>query len=184
MRLIIIRKPDYTRGYIIDGTFYWLSPPEDHPLGEVVSNRHERRRQEAKPAMQPMLRTADDQDEGHMIVGSRFAVPDDCLALGLLGRKPHFCVGGVLYRGGPSAIRDTMAFCGRGMQDKWSMAVSLVKFGRTVRLHPRSLASPDPRAELFDWLGSDPLGSATADLRMDDATQRRDVAHRSGRPSA
>jgi hypothetical protein len=114
MRLIIIRKPDYTRGYIIDGTFYWLSPPEDHPLGEVVSTRHERRRQEAKPAMQPMLRTADDQDEGHMIVGSGVAVPDDYLALGLLGRKPHFCVGGVLYRGGPSAIRDTMAFCGRG----------------------------------------------------------------------
>jgi hypothetical protein len=142
MRLIIIRKLDYTRGYIIDGTFYWLSPPEDHPLGEVVSNRHERRRQEAKPAMQPMLRTADDQDEGHMIVGSRFAVPDDCLALGLLGRKPHFCVGDVLYRGGQSAIRDTMAFCGRGMQDKWSMAVSLVKFGRAVRRHPRRLATP------------------------------------------
>jgi hypothetical protein len=148
-----------------------------------------------------------------MIVGSRSAVPDDIkagicrvvrtiqftglaggacafragvgyLALGLLGWKPHFCIGGVLYRAGPSAIRDTMAFCGRGMQDKWSMAVSLVKFGRTVRLHPRSLASLDPRAELFDWLGSDPLGSATADLRMDDATQRRDVAHRSGRPSA
>ena len=32
--------------------------------------------------MQPMLRTADDQDEGHMIVGSHVAVPDDYLALG------------------------------------------------------------------------------------------------------
>jgi hypothetical protein len=76
MRLIIIRKPDYTRGYIIDGTFYWLSPPEDHPLGEVVSNRHERRRQEAKPAMQPMLRTADDHDEGHMSALSRRTIRD------------------------------------------------------------------------------------------------------------
>jgi hypothetical protein len=36
------------------------------------------------------------------------------------------------------------------------MAISLVKFGRTVRLHPRPLASLDPRAELFD-AGSGPI---------------------------
>ena len=78
-----------------------------------------------------------------MIVGPRYAVPDDIeavicgavrsiqstglaggacafrasvgyLALRLLGCKPHSCAGGVLYHAGPSAIRDTMAFCGRG----------------------------------------------------------------------
>jgi hypothetical protein len=98
-----------------------------------------------------------------MIVGSRSAVPDDIkagicrvvrtiqftglaggacafragvgyLALGLLGWKPHFCIGGVLYRAGPSAIRDTMAFCGQGnagQNDRWPFRGSrLARNGR------------------------------------------------------
>ena len=36
------------------------------------------------------------------------------VTLGLLGFKPRFCVGGMLYRAGPDALRDTMAFCGPG----------------------------------------------------------------------
>ena len=129
MRLIIVWRPNYTRGYIIDGFLYWLSPPEDHPLGEAVSNRHERLRQEAKPAMQPMLRTADDQDEGHMIgslcqttashwdcsAGSRTSVSRVC---SIAADHPR------------SATRWRLA--DGAMQDKWSMAISLVKFGRTV----------------------------------------------------
>jgi hypothetical protein len=83
------------------------------------------------------------QDEGNMIVGSRSAVPDDikadiarvvrsikftgstggdCLLRGrdrpprvaTFGWKPKFCVGGMLYCAGPSAIRDTMVFCAQG----------------------------------------------------------------------
>ena len=49
-------------------------------------------------------------------------IGDDCalragigfVALGLLGFKPRFCLGGMLYRAGPDAMRDTMAFCGPG----------------------------------------------------------------------
>jgi hypothetical protein len=81
--------------------------------------------------------------EGHMMVGSRSAVPDDikvdicrvvraiqftgldggtCLfragvgyvVLRLLGWSPRLCVGGALYRAGPSAMRDVVAFCGPG----------------------------------------------------------------------
>ena len=53
--------------------------------------------------MQPMLRTADDQDEGHMIVGSHFAAPDDYLALGLRPEAALLCRGCALSR---RTIRD------------------------------------------------------------------------------
>jgi hypothetical protein len=81
--------------------------------------------------------------QGHTVLGSRSAVPDDiktdiaraarpikftgaiggdCLlragigyvALGLLGFGPQFCVGSLLFRAGPDPLRDTLAFCGPG----------------------------------------------------------------------
>ena len=109
-----------------------------------MSNRQERRQQAAIARRAPKVSSADRRrDEGHMIVGSRSAVSDDIkadvarvvrsikftgtiggdcvvragigfVALGLLGFKPPFCVGGMLYGAGPSAIHDTMAFCAQG----------------------------------------------------------------------
>jgi hypothetical protein len=98
-------------------------------------NRHERRRQAA--------RMRGKRVEDHMMVGSRSAVPDEikvdicrvvqaiqftgldggtCLfragvgyvVLRLLGWSPRLCVGGALYRAGPSTMRDVVAFCGPG----------------------------------------------------------------------
>ena len=109
-----------------------------------MSNRQERRQQAAIARRAPKMSNANRRrDEGHMIVGSGSAVSDDIkadvarvvrsikftgtiggdcvvragigfVALGLLGFKPRFCVGGMLYRAGPDALGDTMAVCGPG----------------------------------------------------------------------
>ena len=119
-----------------------------------------------------------------MIVGSRSAVPDDIkadicrvvrsiqftglaagacafragvayLALRLLGWTPHFCVGGVLYRAGPDAMRDTMAFCGQGNAGQMVYGhfvghVWLEMEGELIDFTCGDWPHLDPRAELLD----------------------------------
>ena len=124
--------------------------------------------------MQPMLRTADDQDEGHMIVGSRFAAPDDYLALGLRPEAALLCRGCALSR---RTIRDPrydgVLRTGQCRTNgrwpfRWSSLAELFDFTRD------DWPPLDPRAELFDaGSGSIRWESATADLRMDERQAAR-----------